>query len=221
MKKQILLVVFSATSFLGFAQVKPVFKISAGVSSSSIQGDAADQLNNILDYTNGMITTNSSIGFYAGASAGIPISKMVSIEPGLYYTQKGYEMKGQLNLKGLDFLGASAKAKLQMQYIDIPILLKVNMNGFQVFAGPQVSYLTQADLKTTAGVFGINLLNKKMDATDQLNRWDMGVTGGVGYQFNNGLNISASYDRGLSNVDANKNFNSYNQTFRVGIGYNF
>jgi hypothetical protein len=34
----------------------------------------------------------------------------------LYYSQKGYELKGALNVKGIGFLGANAKAKLNAQY---------------------------------------------------------------------------------------------------------
>lgn len=221
MKKLILLTLCIALSFIGFAQVKPAIRINAGLSSSSIKGEANTQLNDLLEYTNGMVTTKNHTGFYAGASTGIPLSKIMSIEPGVYYTQKGYELNGDLNIKGLSFLGANAKAKLQSNYIDIPVLLKANINGLQLFAGPQLSYLTKADLNASAGLFGISLLNKTWDVTDQFNRWDMGVTGGVGYQLPNGLGFSVSYDRGLSKVDANKNINSYNQVFKAGISYNF
>jgi len=194
---------------------------AAEVTSASMRGDAVNSLGNILDFTNGMITTGSRTGFFAGAYATVPLSDVISVEPALYYSQKGYEMKGSLNVKGLGFLGANAKAKLNAQYIDLPVLLKANINGFQVFAGPQVSYLTNADLHTTAGVFGINLLNTKLNATSQFNRWDAGVTGGIGYQFINGINVMASYDHGLTRVDANRSLNSYNRSFKVGIGMSF
>ena len=221
MKKLLLLTTCIALSYIGFAQVKPAISISAGLSSSGIKGDANSQLNNLLQYTDGMVTTKDHTGFYVGASAGIPLDKIMSIEPGVYYTQKGYELNGDLNSKGLSFLGANAKAKLHSNYIDFPVLLKANINGLQLFAGPQISYLTKADLSASAGLFGISLLNKTWNVTDQFNRWDMGVTGGIGYQLPNGLGIHASYDRGLSKVDANKNINSYNQVFKVGISYNF
>ena len=221
MKKQILLSAFLVAATIGMAQSKPSFGIRAGLSSATMQGDAVNSLNDLLDFTNGGITTSGHTGFFAGAHSSIPVSEVVSIEPGLYYTQKGYEMKGELSLKGAEFLGANAKAKLSSHYVDLPVLLKLNFNGFQVFAGPQVSYLAKADLKTTAGVLGFNLLNKTMDATDQFNRWDAAVTGGVGYQFANGVNISASYDHGLSKVDANQNLDSYNRAFKVGLGFKF
>jgi hypothetical protein len=221
MKKQILLSAFAFISAVSFAQSKPSFGIRAGVTSSSMKGDAVNNLQDILDYTNGAVTTSGHTGFFAGANASIPVSDLVSIEPGLYYDQKGYNMRGELNFKGLEFLGANANAKLTSHYVDLPLLLKLNLNGFQIFAGPQMSYLAKADLKTTAGVLGFNLLNKTMDATDQFNRWDAGVIGGIGYQFVNGVNISASYDHGLSKVDANQNLDSYNRSFKVGLGFNF
>ncbi len=221
MKKKILLLAFLAASTLSFAQLNSSFGIRGGVSSASMKGDAVNNLNNLLDFAKGMITTSNHTGFFGGAYANIPLSEILSVEPALYYTQKGYELKGALNVKGLDFLGANAKAKLNSQYIDLPVLLKANIKGLQLFAGPQISYLTQADLRTTAGVLGINLLNKKINAIDQFNRWDGSITGGVGYKFINGMNVTASYDYGLSKAEANKNLNSYNRSIKVGLGFSF
>jgi len=62
---------------------------------------------------------------------------------------------------------------------------------------------------------------EKRDATNQFNRWDAGLTGGIGYQFTNGLNIMASYDYGLMKMDANENVKAYNRGIKLGIGVNF
>ncbi|HWJ89568.1 MAG TPA: porin family protein [Flavisolibacter sp.] len=221
MKRQIVLFASLLVSVISMAQTKPMFGLRGGVSTASMKGDAVNSLNSLLDFSNGAITTNPHTGFFGGGYASIPLGGPVSLEPALYYTQKGYEMNGDIAIKGADFLGANARAKLTTGYIDLPVLLKVNMNGFQVFAGPQISYLSKADLKTTAGLLGFNLLNKTMDATNQFNRWDAGVTGGIGYQFANGLNLSAAYDHGLARTDANKSLNAYNRSFKIGLGYNF
>ncbi|MDB5248388.1 MAG: hypothetical protein JWQ40_2782 [Segetibacter sp.] len=175
----------------------------------------------MIDFSQGMITTTNRTGFFGGVYATIPVDDMISVEPALYYSQKGYQLKGDLNIKGLGFLGANAKADLNLQYVDIPVLMKATISGLQLFLGPQVSYLMQGDLNTTAGVLGINLLNKKLNATSQFNRWDVGLTGGIGYQFTSGLNVMASYDYGMSKVDANKSLNSYNRSVKVGIGMAF
>ena len=220
MKKNFTLI-FCFISAITFAQTKPSFGVKAGLSYAGLQGDAVKSLGNLLDFSNGRITTGNRTGYFAGGYISLPISKNILIEPGLYYTQKGYELKGALNIKGLDFLGANAKSQLQSQYLDIPILIKADLGGLQIFAGPQFSYLMNANLRTTAGALGFNLLNNNTDATAQFNRWDAGVTGGIGYQFTNGLNLSASYDYGLSKIDVNKNLNAYNRGLKVGIGFRF
>jgi hypothetical protein len=221
MKKQFLLIATLAISTITFAQVKPSFGVRAGLSSAGIRGDAANNLKSVLDFSNGMVTTSDNNGYFAGLYATIPVATMITVEPAIYYSQKGYQMVGEFGVKGMEFIGASAKAKLTTNYIDIPVLLKANMDGFQFFAGPQMSYLMSADLKTTAGVLGINLLNKTLDATQQFNRWDAAVTAGVGYQMTNGINLMASYEHGLSKLDANKNTDSYNRSFKVGLGISF
>ena len=221
MKNKILLFFSLVISASSFAQTKTSLGVRAGILSSGFRGNTVNSLNNLLDFSNGGITTADHTGFFGGIYASVPVGGVISIEPGLYYSQKGYDINGALNLKGLDFLGANAKAKLQMQYIDIPVLLKANLGGLQLFAGPQFSYLSKADLHTTAGALGINLLNSSMDATSQFNRWDAGITGGIGYQFSNGINLMASYDYGLSKIDANRNTSTYNRAIRLGLGISF
>lgn len=222
MKKHLLSLLTLAVSATAFAQLSPTFGIRGGLSSASMRGESVDNLKNILEFADGKIRTNNRTGFFAGGYASIPFDKMISIEPGLYYSQKGYEMKGAFNVKGAEFINANAKAQLQSDYVDMPLLLKADLGGgLQVFAGPQFSYLMKANLKTTAGMLGVNLLNNTRDVTEEFNRWDMGVTGGLAYKFENGINISAAYDHGLSKVDANKNSSSYNNAIKVGIGITF
>ncbi|MCP9753000.1 porin family protein [Ferruginibacter sp. HRS2-29] len=223
MKNKILLTLFVGVFTFSFAQAQtPVkFGVKAGLSNTGMRGDAVNNLSDLLDFTDGMVKTTNRNGFFAGGYVNIPLDNMLSFEPGIYYTQKGYNLAGEPNVKGFDFLGANAKAQLQSQYIDIPVLLKADLGGFQIFAGPQFSYLVKSDLRMTAGVLGFNLLDRKIDATDQFNRWDAGITGGVGFNVSKNINISASYDYGLQKVDANKNVNAYNRGFKVGIGVGF
>jgi hypothetical protein len=221
MKKHFLLFSALVIGLVASAQDGPSIGIKGGLSTAWLKGDAVSSLQNIIDYADGAITTSNRTGFYGGGSVAIPLGSGISVEPGVYYAQKGYTLNGDLNIKGAEFIGANAKAQLTSHYVDLPLLLKANVGGLEVFAGPQVSYLAKSDLKTTAGILGFNVLNRTMDATEQFNRWDAGVTGGVGYQFANGLNISAAYDHGLSKVDANERFDSYNRSFKVGLGFRF
>ncbi|HUC80891.1 MAG TPA: porin family protein [Flavisolibacter sp.] len=221
MKKYFLLFASVGLSTLLFAQTAPSFGIKGGLSQSTLKGDAMNSIQGLVDFADGAIKTSSRTGFFAGGYANIPVSEQFSFEPGVYYSQKGYELGGSFSVKGADFLSANARARLNTTYIDIPVLAKVNVSGLQIFAGPQVSYLADAKLRTTAGALGFNLLDNTVDAKNQFNEWDVALTGGVGYQFSNGFNISASYDHGLSKVDKGQNFDSYNRAFKVGVGISF
>ncbi len=218
--KKILLSLSLFLSIASFAQ-KINYGAAAGVTVYNMRGEAIDNLKNVLGFTNDIITTQPVTGFYAGGFATFPLTNNLSLEPGLYYSSKGYELSGSYTVKDIDILTANARAKLQTSYIDLPLLLKANFNGLQVFAGPQISYLTHANLNTKASVVGFNLLNKDIDVTKQFNQWDAGVTGGIGYQFPNGIRITAAYERGLSKVDAEKNIQSYNQGFKIGAAFSF
>ena len=217
-----LLLLVTVSALCTSAQVTPQFTVKAGLSSAGIRGEAASNLNNLLDFTSGMVTTQNRTGFFAGVAVGIPLNEKITLEPGIYYSQKGYELRGELGIKGVEFLGANARARLQSDYIDVPILLKANLGGgLKIFAGPQISYLTSSNLKTSAGILGINLFNNTLDASNQFNKWDMGLTGGVSYEFKNGFSISGAYDHGLSRIDANNSVNGYNSSIKVGVGIRF
>lgn len=221
MKKQTLLFTCIIFSVFTNAQSNASFGVRAGISSAGMRGEAVKSLNDVLGFTNGIVTTNNHIGFFAGMYASIPAGNTVSVEPALYYSQKGYALNGTLSLKGVEFLSATAKAELNMQYIDMPVLIKLNFSGFQVFAGPQISYLLQADLHATAGALGVNVLNSKMNVAQQFNKWDAAATAGLGYQFTNGINVIVSYDYGLTKADAGRSVKGYNTAVKAGIGFSF
>lgn len=202
------------------AQTK--FGVQAGVINSTWKGEALNSLNDVVDLTNGYITTHSKTGFTVGGYATIPVAEKISFEPGINYSQKGYTMKGDLKIDKLDFLGINASAKVEAHYIDVPLILKAEVaKGFTVFAGPQVSYLAKNNLHVNAGILGISLYDDKLDMTDDFNRVDIGLTGGLGYKFDNGFNFKAGYDHGLSKLDKNDNFKAYNRAFKFTVGFTF
>jgi hypothetical protein len=222
MKKIFTLAIISLAIFSTSANAQTKPGIRVGVTQSTWSGDAINSLNNLTGFTNGYVTTKSRTGFYAGGFVNMPLTDRISLEPGAYYSQKGYTLKGELPVDKLEFLGASATAAVQSHYIDIPVLLKMNVaKGFDVYAGPQVSYLVKNNLHMEAGALGFSALNKDLDITNNFNRVDWAVTAGAGYTFDNGFSINAGYDLGLSRLDKNSNFKSYNRAIKLGIGFRF
>lgn len=198
------------------------YGINAGINHSMLKGDAMSSLGGLTEFSNGMITTRPRTGLYAGGFMEMPLGSRISIQPGVYYSQKGFNMRGEILGDKLEFLGAGARADLQSHYIDIPVVFKAEVaEGLQVFAGPQLSYLVKSNLKMDAGILGISLFKRNVDVTENFNKADWGLTGGVGYTFSNGFTINAAYDHGLSRVDKNRSLESFNRNFKVGIGYKF
>ena len=198
------------------------YGVQAGATIANWKGDALQSLNDVVDLSNGFVTTKSKTGISIGGYVNIPVTDKISFEPGLQYAQKGYTMQGDLKIDALKFLGANAGAKVEAHYIDIPLLLKAELaKGLSIYAGPQVSYLVKNNLHLNAGILGISLYNDRLDITDNFNRVDMGLAGGIGYKFDNGFNIKAGYDYGLSKLDKNDNFKAYNRVAKISVGFSF
>lgn len=220
MKKIFTLIIITCIGVTGFSQVKT--GVSAGLSNARWKGDAMLSLNDLLQFTNGMVTTQAVNGIYAGGFVEVPLGNMFSVQPAVYYSQKGYRIQGELTGKNIGFLGAGANATVQSHYIDIPVVLKAEVaKGLQLFAGPQLSYLVKNNLKLDAGLLGISLYKTNIDITNQFNKVDLGLTGGVAYTFDNGFSINAAYDHGLTPLDKNNMTESFNRAFKVGVGFRF
>ncbi len=202
------------------AQVKPIIK--AGVINSTWKGDAYETFGSLLDKTDGYLSDRSRTGFYAGAAFELPLGESISVEPGLIYSQRGYGLKGNLTINALKIDALNARATSQMHYVDVPVLLKLKpAGGLTIFAGPQLAYLVNNNLRADVNVLGFSILNTNLDITNQFNRFDVGVTGGIGYESESGVGVSAAFERGFNRLDKNQNFKVFNQGIKVGLTYKF
>ena len=198
------------------------YGIRSGVNYATWKGDDIQIIQDLVDKTDGYIVTKGRTGLHIGGYVHIPISEVFAFEPGLEYSKKGYSLKGDFQIPVLKYLNINARAQVQSHYIDIPLVLRANVyKGLNVFAGPQVSYLVRSTLNAKLDVFGITLFNRGVGITERFNKVDMGLTGGIGYQFDNGLNLQAGYDYGLSKLDKNDNYAAYNCVVKVSVGFSF
>ena len=222
MKRHILVSACALLLVANAAKAQVKWGVTTGLSLSQWDGQAVNSLQSLAAVTKGMAQTSMSPGWFIGANAAIPISERVTIEPGLYYTQKGYRFRGDLEVPKLNFLGANVSAQVRSHYIDMPVVMRVEVaKGLSLYAGPQISYLAANDLKLGAGLLGINFIHQSIPMTNLFNRWDAAVTGGLAYQFSKGINFNAGYDYGLTRVDKAGAFKSFNRVIKIGIGYRF
>lgn len=221
MKKIFFLTIIS-TLLLNFANAQISYGLLLGANFSKWQGQDLQIVEDLVDKTDGWLVTKGKTGFHVGGYVNIPISETFSFEPGLAYSKKGYSIKGDLKIDALKFLAINARAQVQQHYIDMPLYVKATIvKGLNIYAGPQVSYLVRSSLNAKVGVLGISLFNKGIGITERFNKVDLGLSGGIGYRFDNGINLRAGYDYGLSRLDKNNNYDAYNRVIKVSVGYTF
>lgn len=206
------------------AQVQVNYGIRGGLNVSNWQGESVQSLGNLLAVSNGSASTAARFGFHAGGYAAIRLGERFVLEPGLQYSLKGAELSGRLNSGSavVDFLNVNANFRVQSHYIELPVLAKVYITeGFHVFAGPQVGYLVANNLRIQANTLGFSVINRNVDIRNGFQKWDVGFVGGLGYRFDNGLNLMATYDHGVQRIDENKRFATFNRALKFSVGYEF
>ncbi len=222
MIRKILFTIIFSVTMMNVIQAQVSYGIRSGANFSKWEGDDLQIIEDLLDKTDGYVVTKGKKGLHIGGYVRIPISQTFAFEPGLQYSKKGYSIKGDFQIPVLKYLGINVGAQVQSHYIDIPLVIRANVvSGLNVYAGPQVSYLVRSTLNAKLGVLGISIFNRGFGITERFNKVDLGLTGGIGYEFGNGLNIQAGYDYGLSKLDKNDNYQAYNRVVKVSVGYTF
>ncbi|HEX2683084.1 MAG TPA: porin family protein [Ferruginibacter sp.] len=222
MIKKILFTLIGSTMMMTAIHAQVSFGIRNGINYAKWAGNDLQVIEDLIDKTEGYVITKGTRGLHVGGYVRIPISDVFAFEPGLEYSKKGYSLKGDFDIPVLKYAGINIRAQVQSHYIDIPLVIKATVyKGLQVYAGPQVSLLARSSLNAKLGVLGITLFNKGFGITGRFNRTDLGLTGGVGYEFENGFNVQAGYDYGLTPLDRNNNYEVYNRVLKVSVGYTF
>ena len=185
MKKLIVLAFIAGISVSSLYAQHTNFGIKAGYNSARVQ------ITDAQDY-------DSKSGFHIGALAHIHISKYFAVQPELVYSGQG---------------GEANNVKLNLNYINVPVLLQYMVNnGLRLQTGPQVGFLVTATQKVG---------DVKVDVDDVHNSVDFSWAFGTSYIFSSGVGIDARYNLGLNNISDNTNYTAKNRVFQVGLFYQF
>jgi len=173
MKKVLLFIAVTATTiFVSQAQIS--FGLKAGANLYNFSGDDAGN-------------SDSKIGFNIGGLVNIPFSKTFSVQPELVYST----VSSKRSTGSIDVI-------TNMNYIDIPLMLQYNdPNGFYAEAGPQISFLTSAEVK---------FKNETEDYYEVYKNTNFSFGIGLGYRFAYGISLGARYFYGMSNIADSENF---------------
>ena len=134
--------------------------------------------------------------FNYGVMAEIPISNTFSFQPEVLYSGQGY---------------STGDYTVALNYLNVPLMAKYYVHkGLSLEAGPQIGFL-------------VNVNDEGLGIEDDFNTVDFGVNLGLGYKLNNGLNFSARYNIGLTDIYDISGINGKNKNgvFQVSVGYFF
>ncbi|WP_073572340.1 porin family protein [Algoriphagus zhangzhouensis] len=143
-------------------------------------------------------------GFHAGLYASFNGGGAVAVEPGVYYSVKGTQADNAINSRAI------------LNYVDVPLLFRLKAgDGFNVFAGPQLSFLANSKFEGDLGDSTFSF------ETENVRNTDVGIVVGLGYNLPHGLNIQGSYDYGMTTVFKDSDADIYNRGFKLSLGYTF
>lgn len=164
MKKGLLLLTF----LCGLTAAQAQIGLRAGLGSANFSnGDAQRAFTSIT-------------GLHLGAYYGFPVTEKLTVEPGLFYSGKGYKTVP---------MGSTTEITEKLGYLDVPVLLRYTVYpSFNVFAGPQAGFLLSRT-RTTGSLKDTNM--------EPVGGYEIGGVLGLGYSLSSGVNVQLSYDFGL------------------------
>lgn len=238
MKKTLLTLCLAVAWYGVFAQYynsySPVtFGVKAGANLSVIR-----ETNNIVS---GAAESGSLLSFRVGGFADFKMSDEFSIQPSLLFLAKGGKQNLDFGISDPDVgeIGATANVKTTIFYAQVPVdFLYHFYNDYgELFigGGPYLAYAIKGKSKGTASInMGGESISQPYEQDvqfgnneGQLKRMDYGINAVVGYKFDNGFLVNASYDFGLATAasssvpDFNYELKDRIRSFSLCIGYAF
>ncbi len=215
MRKIALLIIMAVC---GLSQVRGQdFGVKAGYNYSTFSGE-----------TSSLSTIEGLSGFYIGGLVELPISNVLSIQPELIFSRQGVAWKREL--KGFGMSVNINNADIRLDYLNIPVMAKVNLGPLFLQAGVQFGLLVSKP--NEIGLYLFKMRMRTLLDKDSYNSFDFGVGAGLGFNLNRRLFVEARYTHSLTNVfDPNDNLfktslisndnNFKNAVLSVGLGIKF
>jgi hypothetical protein len=195
------LVFVSMMSFSASAQSKMGIGIKAGLNMASVGGDGTDNY-------------KSRMGLYAGALFEVQFSDMFAGQIEAAYSMEGAKEEGTM-------MGVAYTATVKLDYLEIPILLKVILpvpavNPY-IIVGPALGINLGATVTAEAGG-----QTHDTDIKDAISGTDFGLAFGAGVAIPMGLIVELRYTLGLSNINKdNDTVKNHNNVFAILAGWEF
>lgn len=221
----------AAASAQGFT-----YGLKAGANYANVWGKNAPESNGY------------KIGAVGGLAVNYAFNDLASLQIEALYSNKGYKVTdAKYFLTGADGQPLKVKAEGQqtINYVDMPILVRISTGMLFFEAGPQVGLLVNSKLKSdykvkndaTGDVITERNAEADQDAiigyskvsrtTGGIPSFDIGLVAGVGYNITPALTFGVRYNAGVKTLVDTKNTEAgnepriFNEAFQAQLGFMF
>ena len=210
--KKILLFLLAALSFSSAQAQMPQIGVKLGVNYSNLAGDLQHEDIN-----------ENKLGFVGGIGTNIPLISdgFLSLSPEILYSQKGYQYRDEeFEIGNVVY---KRKGDIRYEYIDVPVLLKVNVGGLFFEAGPLASYLLGIRDNTEEKIGNQDYEKTTVVSKGNLNKFEIGYAAGIGYLTPLGITANLRYNGSISHLAKEDNDdelgNARHSLFQLTVGF--
>ena len=173
--KKILVLFFAAIMCCSVAQAQFHIGTKAGDNFSNYVGDNAPHKMNV--------------NYHVGGFVEFGVLGILSVAPEVMFSAQGGTEKVP-ELHGGDVVYKNAKIKWNTNYVNIPVMLKLNLLGkFSLDFGPQFGFNVTSKCKTEIE----NFEGQSYDYKDQTNKFDLALGVGATYNINRFIFVQGRY----------------------------
>ena len=145
-----------------------------------------------------------SYGYHLGGFASIGLTKKFAIQPEVLFSQVSADTSSNFS----DVYDFNSVSKVQLKYLQIPLLLNYNPNPFvSLQVGPQFGILVDQNS------------NMVKNGREAFSKGDFSMLGGIQLNISK-IRLYGRYAVGLNNInDIDDQEKWKNQSFQVGVGF--
>jgi len=143
-------------------------------------------------------TTDSKLGYQAGAYYQVKLSNRFSVVPEVQFSREMANLHAFRS--SVDDAGYRGDYRLRLNYLNLPILARVKFGPAYLEVGPQVSLLVGGSEKGTdeyRGLGGVGYGDIDRSIADHYQRFDVGLCAGIGVDLPAGFGVSVRGFQGL------------------------
>jgi len=234
MKNLFITIAFFAFPAFLMAQTSLGIKAGANFSTLSLTSEVKN------DFDNNML-----VGYQVGGLVDVQFGGMFAVQAEALYVRRGSSFRSKIDVNGVTFINETVTfdnfgqytSAIQLDYVDIPIMLKYNFRGrgvsSYVMAGPHINFavgarmanqkLESANDTETANNRNLNIGSGR---NDTIRSSDFGISIGAGLAFEldyGHIILDARYYLGMANISNSNDprHKTNNRSLMINIGYMF